>query len=207
MQKGALLNIKSWQAPRRNLISSRCRLIRHGHRDNITAASNPPGVSPSVPTLRRASTADLSTIQKAVLREKMNPLGLDVTRFVIAESSGGEISGFGQLAPLDGSASSGSQRLELKSLIVEPEHRNEGVGKALLRELVARARDSEIYLTTLASTAPFYESANFAVLSSAQIPRSLLFEYYCGTVVARLAAQQRLIVMRRPPGDDGDIHA
>ncbi len=53
----------------------------------------------------------------------MNPLGLDVTRFVIAESSGGEISGFGQLAPLDGSASSGSQRLELKSLIVEPEHR------------------------------------------------------------------------------------
>lgn len=49
--------------------------------------------------------------------------------------------------------------------------RNEGVGKALLRELVARARDSEIYLTTLASTAPFYESANFAVLSSAQIPR------------------------------------
>jgi len=129
----------------------------------------------------------------------MNPLGLRVERFVVAEGSGGEIQGFGQLAPLGGAAPSGKQPLELKSLIVEPAHRNAGVGKMLLRELVARAHDSDIFLTTLASTEPFYESANFSTLSRDQIPGALLFEYYAGIVVARLAAQQRLIVMRRAP--------
>lgn len=54
---------------------------------------------------------------------RMNPLGLRVERFVVAEGSGGEIQGFGQLAPLGGAAPSGKQPLELKSLIVEPAHR------------------------------------------------------------------------------------
>lgn len=49
-------------------------------------------------TLRAGIPSDLTLIQKAVFTERMNPLGLDATRFVVAvdESQGGEVVGFGQ---------------------------------------------------------------------------------------------------------------
>ena len=53
----------------------------------------------------------------------MNPLGLNAARFIVAEGGGNDLIGFGQLAPLGGGDASGPQRLELKSLIIEPEYR------------------------------------------------------------------------------------
>lgn len=53
----------------------------------------------------------------------MNPLSLKAERFVVAaRESDGVVQGFGQLAPLGGPAG-GARRLELRSLIVDPEHR------------------------------------------------------------------------------------
>jgi N-acetylglutamate synthase-like GNAT family acetyltransferase len=66
-----------------------------------------------------------------VLREKMNPLGLQAARFVVAEDDGGGcqgrwLSGVGQLKPLPGGD---SELLELASLVVAPQCRGQGVGR------------------------------------------------------------------------------
>lgn len=54
----------------------------------------------------------------------MNPLNLKAKRFMVAaRESDGAIQGFGQLAPLGGAPDDGPQWLELRSLIVDPEHR------------------------------------------------------------------------------------
>ena len=50
---------------------------------------------------------------------RMNPLGLDVRRFLVAEDESGQVVGCGQLAPL---GSPGA--LELRSLVVEPGNRS-----------------------------------------------------------------------------------
>jgi len=62
-----------------------------------------------------------------VLREKMNPLGLQAARFVVAEEDGGGCRGVGQLKPLPGDDN--NQLLELASLVVSPQCRGEGVGR------------------------------------------------------------------------------
>lgn len=45
--------------------------------------------------LRAGTASDLATIQKAIFAERMNPLGVDPTRFVVAVE-GEEVVGFGQ---------------------------------------------------------------------------------------------------------------
>jgi N-acetylglutamate synthase-like GNAT family acetyltransferase len=152
-------------------------------------------------SFRQAADNDMPAIFKALLRERMNPLSLKAEHFVVAaRESDGSVQGFGQLAPLGGGPDAGPQWLELRSLIVDPDHRQRGIGRRLLAELVRRADDAEIYLTTLASTTRFYAAEGFQTLQRGDVPRSLLFEYAAGTVVARIAAGQQLAVMRRRPG-------
>ena len=80
-----------------------------------------PGVASTV-QLRPAKAADVPLIQRAILRERLNPLALDPARFTVAErvnqaDGSCQVVGFGQLKPL------GSAALELSSLVVEPEAR------------------------------------------------------------------------------------
>lgn len=54
----------------------------------------------------------------------MNPLSLKPERFVVAAyEADGAVQGFGQLAPLGGAPQGGPPWLELRSLIVDPDHR------------------------------------------------------------------------------------
>ena len=64
----------------------------------------------------------------------MNPFGMDVQRFLVAEDSEapGRIKGFGQLAPLGASGA-----MELRSLVVEPDSRSTHSFIALLPGTVA----------------------------------------------------------------------
>jgi hypothetical protein len=67
---------------------------------------------------RAATDADMEVCRRLVLAEKMNPLGLDCRRMVVAAGrDGGEPLGMAQLAPLPGGAG------EIRSLVVEPRHR------------------------------------------------------------------------------------
>ncbi|KAK9815533.1 hypothetical protein WJX72_005265 [[Myrmecia] bisecta] len=130
-----------------------------------------------------------------VWREKMNPLGLHPERFLVAQDANGAIKGFGQLEPKP--SSTDAQFLELRTLIVDHSCRGQGVGSAVLQQLVDRATNKDIYLTTLRQTRSFYEPAGFKEVPLKEAPRSMMFEVAAGTLVARLAAGDALIVMRR----------
>ena len=202
---------------------------RHTHR---SFATSPVCKDVAGLTLRRGVESDANTIRFAILKEKMNPLGLDPRRFVVAEE-GGQLVGFGQLKPwetlsrrrkgdLVGAAvrflnlepNWRGQLLELASLVVMPEHRGRGVGTALLNRLIEDSIDAKdpetllkqettLCLLTLKSTVGFYEKAGFSVISSEQyVPRPLQAELAAGKVVAAVVADDECVVMRYRPDRD-----
>ena len=143
---------------------------------------------------RTAVGADALTIGTRIVREKMNPLFLSPERFVVATPSAEskEVLGFGQLRPAPGVA------WELASLVVEPEHRGQGIGSGILRTLLSQHRASSaseerVCLLTLRSTRGFYKRLGFAVTSSPPLP--MLLEYAIGTVVAKAAVDDSLVCM------------
>jgi N-acetylglutamate synthase-like GNAT family acetyltransferase len=186
---------------------------------------------PLIPGRRRPDPqagveSDANTIRFAILKEKMNPLGLDPRRFVVAEE-GGQLVGFGQLKPwetlsrrrkgdlvgnvvrfLNLEPNWRGQLLELASLVVMPEHRGRGVGTALLNRLIEDSIDAKdpetllkqettLCLLTLKSTVGFYEKAGFSVISSEQyVPRPLQAELAAGKVVAAVVADDECVAMK-----------
>lgn len=196
---------------------------RHTHRSFATSRSSPDVAGL---TLRRGVESDANTIRFAILKEKMNPLGLDPRRFVVAEE-GGQLVGFGQLKPwetlsrrrkgdlvgnvvrfLNLEPNWRGQLLELASLVVMPEHRGRGVGTALLNRLIEDSIDAKdpetllkqettLCLLTLKSTVGFYEKAGFSVISSEQyVPRPLQAELAAGKVVAAVVADDECVAMK-----------
>lgn len=150
----------------------------------------PPGVR-----LRPGRPEDAPLLSKAVLREKMNPLGLKPERFTVAEREGsGAVVGFGQVRPLGGE---GAQ--ELASLVVEEAERGRGVGSALISSLVQQAGDAPLYLVTIGSRVQLYRRCGFEEVPASRfgtVPLPLLLEALAGTVVAWLAVRQRLALMQ-----------
>ncbi|KAF8058359.1 PSMD9 [Scenedesmus sp. PABB004] len=143
-------------------------------------------------SFRAATAADLPYIRERLLAERMNPLKLSAANFTVAEAEpGGGVLGFAQLdaAPPD---ADGGPAFEFRSLIVAPEHRGRGVGRALLERVAGGQRAAAVYLTTISRTVPFYTRAGFELLPPRAWPTWLWFEATAGTLVARLAVNDVL---------------
>ncbi|KAG7674981.1 hypothetical protein Ndes2526B_g07825 [Nannochloris sp. 'desiccata'] len=168
---------------------------------HVTAQQNKPGWK----ITRGASPSHRLQIAKFLLAEKLNPLSLDMQRFVVATTTTPSLEqqkliGFGQLKPLD------SHSLELSSLVVDPEYRGRGLGKALIAEILAAAvPDKAVLLITVTARRKFYEACGFQEVSpsstsliaySVSIPLSLRIEKMIGSPIAQLAAQDSLIIMK-----------
>jgi N-acetylglutamate synthase-like GNAT family acetyltransferase len=136
-----------------------------------------------------------------MFQEKMNPLSISQDRLVVAfdDSDENSLLGFGQIRPLDGVYS------ELASLYVNPEHRQQGIGGALVQQLLLRHDQAEapttVCLLTLRSTTPFYENLGFEVMDKDEIqssmPSSFQFEYAAGSVVSSLLGNGLVCMVRR----------
>ncbi|DBA82923.1 hypothetical protein WJX77_002683 [Trebouxia sp. C0004] len=146
---------------------------------------------------RQATAEDLVDIKRMVLKERMNPLGLPADRFIIAEDAEGKVMGFGQLQQQPNAEH--VQFLELRTLIVTDAARGQGVGSAVVKHLLETpaAMTTDVYLSTLGSSIPFYKKAGFTLVPIRQIPRAMWFEALAGSVVASLVAQDRLVVLMR----------
>lgn len=76
-------------------------------------------------------------------------------------------------------------------------HSGRGVGSALLSELLRRAGERTVYITTVRTRSAFYEAAGFVQVPLTTSPQALWLEIAAGLVVARVLAGEELIVMMR----------
>ncbi|GBF95309.1 hypothetical protein Rsub_08340 [Raphidocelis subcapitata] len=157
------------------------------------------GAATAAPELvfRQATAEDMEMCRRLVLEERMNPLGLDQSRLLIAATAArGEFVGMGQVFPLAPGVS------ELRSIVVAPPHRGRGAGAALVRRLCEgpAAAGEAVVLTTIGRRRAFYERAGFEEAPFTEAPREMWFELMAGTVAARVLAGDRLVLMRRRRG-------
>jgi N-acetylglutamate synthase-like GNAT family acetyltransferase len=113
----------------------------------------------------QAATAGQQKAIKALIRAaRINPLGLDWRRFVVALDGDGRVIGCGQVKPhRDGS-------WELASIVVAPAWHGQGVARAVIEHLLARS-PHPLWLTCMTALVPFYTRFGFREVSPpAQMP-------------------------------------
>ena len=113
-------------------------------------------------TLRDATIEDQPTIRQIVRAANINPTGLNWPRFIVAED-GGAIVGVGQVKPhRDGTR-------ELASIAVLPARQGQGIGTAIIQDLVRR-ENATLHLTCRSRLQGYYERFGFRRLESRDYP-------------------------------------
>ncbi len=140
-------------------------------------------------SLRPATEQDFPSIRRLIHQVGINPMSLDWHRFTVAVDPSGRLLGCGQLKP------HGKAIVELASLAVVPDRRNQGIAGAIIETLIARA-PRPLYLICRSELGPFYEKWGFRSL-----PREAMPPYYrrlarlAGTFMPLTGAANRLLVM------------
>lgn len=100
--------------------------------------------------------------------------------------------GFGQIRPLN------IEYSELASLYVLPDYRQQGVGSALVKELLARHEDdTKVCLLTLKPTMSFYEMHGFVCIKSLEdLPSNLKFEFKVGSLISSFLGNDLVCMVR-----------
>ena len=115
-------------------------------------------------TLRPARETDFPSIKKLIYAGEINPMGLDWKRFVVAVGLEGKVIGCGQLKP------HGKETLELASIVVSSEYRNQGVGRAIIEHLLVES-PRPLYLMCRSRLEPLYEKFGFRAIAYEDMPR------------------------------------
>ena len=115
-------------------------------------------------TLRPARESEARQIKDLIHLVGINPMGLDWKRFVVAVNDREEILGIGQLKP------HGAEVLELASIAVSPEHRGNGVARAII-EYLLKDSPRPLYLTCISTLEPLYQKFGFQTISYGEMPR------------------------------------
>jgi amino-acid N-acetyltransferase len=137
--------------------------------------------------IRPAHAEEAVTIRSMIRAERLDPFNVHWENFLIAETNG-RLIGIGQIKPYPGAR-------ELGSLVVAKDHRQTGVGAAIINALIAREH-GPLYLFCLAFREPYYAKFGFRSVTANDLPPALKSKYTLGQFFARLF-RQRLIVMYR----------
>jgi N-acetylglutamate synthase-like GNAT family acetyltransferase len=114
--------------------------------------------------LRAATSTDAPQIRSLIHQARINPMGLDWRRFVVAVDAEDRFLGCGQLKPHSGGV------VELASIAVLPEYRGHGIARLIIERLVADGT-RPLYLTCRSALRVFYEKWGFRVLNGDEMPR------------------------------------
>ncbi len=140
-------------------------------------------------SLRPATAHDAAEIKRLIRTVRINPLGLDWRRFVLATDDSDAMLGCGQLKPHAGGV------LELASIAVQPASRDQGVARAIIEHLVAGA-PRPLYLTCRSSLGTFYEKWGFRPIGVTEMPPYFRRLSRLGTAFMRLGRYpESLLIM------------
>lgn len=114
--------------------------------------------------LRPANETDLPSIKELIYSSEINPMGLDWRRFIVAVNPDGKVIGCGQLKP------HGKEILELASIAVSSEYRNQGIARAIIEHLLADS-PRPLYLMCRSRLEPLYEKFGFRAIVYEEMPR------------------------------------
>ena len=161
----------------------------------------------SLVVFSKASREDVVLARQLILQAKMNPLSVSQDHLLIARRDGSagkdnELLGFGQIRPLTNNFD------ELASLYVLPEFRRQGVGKALIQELLVRhdercknnsgAKDKDVCLLTIRPTVSLYQKFGFIEVEDiSSLPTILQMEYKAGSIISKILNNQLVCMVRR----------
>jgi N-acetylglutamate synthase-like GNAT family acetyltransferase len=144
-------------------------------------------------SIRPAEPDDFPAIRQLIHQAQINPTGLDWSRFLVAINVDGPIVGCGQVKPhKDGS-------LELASIVVRLEYRQQGVARQIIERLLEE-HPGRLYLTCRSGLGLFYEKFGFEVVSYQEMP--LYFKRISRLVNTFMKvgmAGESLLVMKREP--------
>jgi N-acetylglutamate synthase-like GNAT family acetyltransferase len=139
--------------------------------------------------LRPAAAADQPVIKALIHAVRINPMGLNWERFIVADDEGRFV-GCAQIKPHNDGAR------ELASLAVIPECQGQGIGSLLVRAMLERER-GELYLACRSSLTTYYERFGFQVVPPGELPGSFKLQYRFGRLLARLSIFEGPCIMRR----------
>lgn len=141
-------------------------------------------------TLRPATEGDFPAIKNLIHHVRINPAQLDWRRFVVAVDGSGQMRGCGQLKPHGGGI------MELASIAVEPSVRDQGVARAIIEHLIAKA-PRPLYLTCRSGLKSFYEKRGFRVMAEDEMPAYYRRLARLVSMLSRLAARgETMLVMK-----------
>ena len=142
-------------------------------------------------SIRYAHPADMPTIRAMVRRERLDPTQLKVEQFIVAdamEAGQPRIVGCAQMRQFPCAS-------ELGSLVVEPDWRGEGVGAALVRDLLA-GTPGDVYLECRGQLASYYRQFGFEVVDWRGLPAALKLKFGLGRLFSLLPGVS-IVSMRR----------
>jgi amino-acid N-acetyltransferase len=142
-------------------------------------------------SIQAASEKQAKAIKRLVYDTGINPTALDWRRFTVAFDEKMKLIGCGQVkAHSDGSR-------ELASLAVVPAMRGQGIGSALIEQLIS-TNDGPLYLMCQSSLGPLYERFGFVRIEGDEMPKYFRRVSQLAGVLANLRAQgETLFIMRR----------
>jgi N-acetylglutamate synthase-like GNAT family acetyltransferase len=145
--------------------------------------------------IREATEADQAAIRAIIREAQLNPMDLDWPRFLVAED-GGQIVGIGQVKP------HGDGSRELASIAVVPGRQRGGIGRQIIRALLAREA-GPLYLVCMDDHETYYQQFGFRRVEVAALPRTFRRLYRLGRLVTAAAVRLargsgHMIAMYRP---------
>lgn len=140
-------------------------------------------------SIRPAVETDFLAIRGLIRQARINPTGLDWRRFIVVVN-GSRLVACGQLKPVAGGLT------ELASLAVLPVFRRQGIGSALIKQLLQVA-PRPLYLTCRSGLGEFYERFGFISIAPPALPPYYRRLHRLASLVMGLARhRESLLIMK-----------